>query len=230
LREARTVIQHHGSSVNSQRQSGPHAHFITPDPNDRFVMACDLGLDKVLVYKFEASQAALTPNEPPFASVKPGAGPRHLAFSSNGRFVYVINEMGSSITAFGYDPTTGVLKELQTVSSLPADFKGENSCAEIQMHPSGKFVYGSNRGHNSIACFGVDPTTGNLNLIGHQNTQGKTPRHFALDPSGHWLLAENQDSDSIRVFEVNATTGKLRATEKGIELGAPVCVVFSLDN
>jgi len=227
LAEASTVIQHHGSSINSQRQEGPHAHFITSEPNNRFVLACDLGLDKVLVYRLDSTRAELASNDPPSAALKPGSGPRHLAFHPNGRFVYVINEMASTVTAFDYDSARGRLKELQTVSTLPDGFKGNNSCAEIQIHPSGRFVYGSNRGHNSIAVFAVDSSTGNLKLIAHQPTQGKTPRHFALDPSARWMLVENQDSDNVHLFEVDDTTGQMKPTDKSIEVGAPVCVVFA---
>ena len=159
------AIQHHGSSVNAQRQSGPHAHFIIPDPGNRFALACDLGLDKVLVYRLNPGDAAapiLQPNDPPAVSLKPGSGPRHLAFHPNGRFAYLISEMGWTLTGFSYDGQRGELKDFQTVSTVPPDFSGENLAAEIQVHPSGKFVYGSNRGHNSIVVFAVDETSGRL--------------------------------------------------------------------
>jgi 6-phosphogluconolactonase len=221
-----SVIQHHGSSVNAQRQSGPHAHFITTDPGNRFAFACDLGLDKVLIYRFDPQKASLTPNDPPSASVPAGAGPRHLVFHPNGEFVYVINEMGSSVCAFAYDARRGSLELLQTLSTLPASANGPSSCAEVQIHPSGKFLYGSNRGHDSIAVFGIDAKTGKLALVGHEPTQGKTPRHFTLTPDGAWLLAENQDSDNVVVFAVDQVTGKLHPTGHSIEVGAPVCAVF----
>ncbi len=221
------AIQHQGSSVNRQRQAGPHAHFITMDPAERFVLACDLGLDQVLVYRLDGPANSLVANDPPSAVLKPGAGPRHLVFGRGGKFVYVINELDSTITSFSYDPKHGTLNELQTVSTLPADFKGNNSCAEIQMHPSGKFLYGSNRGHDSIAVFAVDRTSGNLKLIQHQFSGGKTPRHFAIHPSGRWLLAENQDSDNIVVFRVDPGTGRLASTGTEISVGAPVCVEFA---
>jgi 6-phosphogluconolactonase len=219
-------IQHTGSSVNLQRQAGPYAHFITTDPGNRFALACDLGLDKVLVYRFEAKRAALTANDPPFGAVPPGAGPRHLVFSPNGKFVYVINEMGSSLTTFAYDSKRGGLKELQTTSTLPEKFDGENTCAEVQVHPSGKFVYGSNRGHDSIAVFAVDGKSGKPTLVEHQPTQGETPRHFALDPTGAWLLAENQASDNVVVFRIDGQTGRLKPTGQTVTVGAPVCAVF----
>jgi 6-phosphogluconolactonase len=226
LGEPKTIIQHQGSSVNPQRQAGPHAHFITPDPANRFALVCDLGLDQVLVYRLAPAKAALVPNDPPFASVKPGSGPRHLAFHPTGRFVFLINEMGSTLTVFAYEPKRGGLKELQTLSTLPEGFTGNSSCAEVQVHPAGRFVYGSNRGHDSLAVFGFDPKNGKLNFVEHQPTQGKTPRHFAIDPTGQWLLTENQDSDNVVVFRMDATTGRLRATGQTIAVGAPVCAVF----
>jgi 6-phosphogluconolactonase len=226
LGEPSTTIQHQGSSVNPQRQAGPHAHFITPDPANRFALACDLGLDKVLLYRLDAVRGGLTPNAPPWAKVKPGSGPRHLAFHPNGRWVYLINEIASTLAVLAYDAEQGAMQELQTLSTLPDDFKGENICAEVQVHPSGKFVYGSNRGHDSITVFAVNSKTGKLSFVERQSTQGKTPRHFALDPSGRWLLAENQDSNTIVVFRVDAKTGRLTATGQKMEVGAPVCVVF----
>ena len=226
LAEPGTIIQHRGSSLNPERQAGPHAHFIIPDPANRFALTCDLGLDQVLVYKLEAAKATLTANDPPFAAIKPGSGPRHLAFHPSGRFVFLINEMGATLVAFAYDAGRGTLKELQTISTLPEGFTGTRSCAEVQVHPSGKFVYGSNRGHDSIAVFGFDPGSGGLTFLECQSTQGKTPRHFALDPTGQWLLAENQDSDSIVVFRVDGKTGRLSPTGQTISVGAPVCAVF----
>jgi 6-phosphogluconolactonase len=225
LGAARAKIQHQGSSVNATRQEGPHAHFITTEPGNRFALTCDLGLDKVLTYRVDPAKASLTENAS--ISIKPGAGPRHLAFHPNGRFVYVINELGSSMTFLYYGDEKGSLKELQMVSTLPEDFKGHNTCAEVQMHPSGKFVYGSNRGHNSIAIFSINERSGELRLVGHQSTGGKTPRHFAIDPKGKWLLAENQDSDNIVVFGIDKKTGKLKETGQTVEVGKPVCLVFA---
>jgi len=223
----RATIQHRGSSTNPSRQTEPHAHFITADPANRFVLACDLGLDKVLVYRFDPLKLSLTENDPPSLALTPGAGPRHLVFHPNGRFVYVINEMGSSLAVCTYDSKHGVLNTVQTMSTLPPSFKGDNTCAEVQVHPSGKFLYASNRGHDSLAVFAIDHKTGKLTGIGHEPTQGRTPRHFALDPTGAWLLAENQDSNTIVVFHVNTDTGKLAATGKTIEVGSPGCVVFA---
>ena len=227
LAEPSAAIQHQGSSADPQRQAGPHAHFITVDPANRFALACDLGLDQVLVYRVDPARGLLAPNDPPFASVKPGSGPRHLAFSPDDRFVYMISEMGATMTAFAYDAKRGSLKELQTVSTLPADFTGAKSCAEVQVHPSGKFVYGSNRGHDSIAVFAVDASSGKLTCVDYQSTQGKTPRHFAIDPTGQWLLAENQDSDNIVVFRLDSKTGRLSPAGQTVEVASPVCAVFA---
>jgi len=223
---AGVFVQHHGSSVNAERQSGPHAHFITPDPSNQFALTCDLGLDRVLLYRMDPSRPALVPNDPPSISVKPGAGPRHLAFHPNGRFLFLINEMGSTLSSYAYDAHKGQLMLVQTLSTLPQDFKGQNTCAEVQVHPSGNFAYGSNRGHNSIAAFSVEPNTGQLHFIGCQPTLGKTPRHFALAPDGRWMLVENQDSDNIVVFAVDRATGQLKPTGETIEVGKPVCAVF----
>ena len=221
-----TFIQHKGSSINPKRQAGPHAHFIVADPANRFALTCDLGLDKVLVYRLDPGHALLAANDPPSVVIKAGSGPRHLAFHPNGRFVYLINEMASTLTVLGYDSKQGALQELQTVSTLPEDFHGDSTGAEVQVHPSGKFVYASNRGHDSIAVFAADAKTGKLAFVEQQPTGGKTPRHFALDPSGHWLLAENQGSDNIVVFSVDAKSGRLTATGQKVEVSAPVCVQF----
>jgi len=226
LGEATTNIQHHGSSVNPNRQAGPHAHFIVPSPDNRFALTCDLGLDKVLVYQLDPTAAKLVANDPPFALVTPGSGPRHLVFSPDSKFVYVINEMGGTITVFSYAATNAAMTEAQTSSTLPKDFTGNNTCAEIVLHPNGKFLYTSNRGHDSIAIFAVDQKTGKLTLVEDQSTQGRTPRHFAIDPTGRWLLAENQASDSVVVFALDPGTGKLKPTGQSITVGSPVCAVF----
>ena len=226
LGEAATTIQHTGSSVNPQRQAGPHAHFICPSPDNRFALNCDLGLDQVLVYRLDPDAAKLVPDDPQFATVAPGAGPRHLTFSPDGKFVYVINEIGSTISTFSYNPTNAAMTEVQTLSTLPKDFSTNNTAAEIAMHPSGKFLYGSNRGHDSIAVFAVDRKSGRLTLVEHQSSQGRTPRHIAIDPTGRWLLAENQDSDSVIVFAIDPDTGKLKPAGQSLTIGSPVCAVF----
>jgi 6-phosphogluconolactonase len=227
LGEASVAIQHHGSSVNPQRQAGPHAHFIAPDPLNQFALACDLGLDKVLVYRLNQPGTVLTANEPPSITVTPGSGPRHLAFHPDGRHVYLANEMASTMTVFEYQAKAGTLNPLQTISLLPESFKGQSTAAEVQVHPSGKFVYASNRGHDSIVVFAVDPKDATLKLVEHQSSGGRTPRHFAVDPSGGWLLVENQDSDNIVIIRIAGDTGLLTTTGQVVEVGSPVCLVFA---
>jgi len=226
LAEASAFVQHAGSGVNKKRQEGPHAHFIDVSPDNRFAFTCDLGLDQVLCYKLDPAKGSLEPNQPPFVTVTPGAGPRHLAFHPNGRFAYLINEMGCTMTAFAYDAARGGLKELQTLSTLPEGCTNQNTCAEVEVHPSGKFLYGSNRGHDSIVVYALDETTGRLTLVEHQSTQGKGPRHFGIDPTGQWLLAANQGTDNVVAFRIHAQTGRLTLTGQTLEVGAPVCVKF----
>ena len=227
MAEPSCFIQHdtNATAPNGKKRQ-PHGHCIEPDPAGKFVLCDDLGLDKILVYRFDGAKGVLTPNDPPAADTAAGAGPRHLAFHPDGKFVYNINELNSTLGAYAYDAAKGTLAELQTLSTLPPDFKGKNSCAEVQVHPSGKFVYGSNRGHDSIAAFAIDPGTGKLTLIGHTPTGGKTPRNFALDPTGRWLLAANQDTGNVVVFKVDGQTGKLEPTGQKVEVSAPVCVTF----
>jgi len=221
-----TVIQHAGSGPNPKRQQGPHAHSINADPTGRFALAADLGLDHVLVYRLDAARGTLAPHDPPFASVAPGAGPRHLAFHPGGRFAYVINELACTVTAFAWDAERGTLSEVQTVPTLPADFTGASTCAEVQVHPGGRFLYGSNRGHDSLAVFAIDPETGRLTPRGHQPTLGRTPRNFRIDPTGAWLLAANQNSDSVVVFRIDPATGRLEPTGATAAVPSPVCVTF----
>jgi len=226
LGEPASVIQHKGSSVNKSRQEAPHAHSINVDPANHFAFAADLGLDKVLVYKLDPASAKLTPHEPPAALVAPGSGPRHFAFHPSGKYAYVINEMLCTITAFSYDPEKGVLKEIQTVTTLPHEVKPGYSTAEVVVHPSGKFVYGSNRGHHSIAVFKVDEATGKLTPAGHQGKGVKTPRNFNIDPTGQFLLVGNQDGDSVSVFRINQETGALTPAGEPVAVPKPVCVRF----
>jgi 6-phosphogluconolactonase len=230
LSPAASVIQHTGSSVNKARQEGPHAHSINVDPTNRFAVAADLGLDKVLVYRLDPASSKLAANDPPSASVKPGSGPRHFAFHPSSRFAYVINEIACTVTAFAYDPARGQLTELQTITTLPA---GESvqpgySTAEVQVDPTGRFLYGSNRGHNSITVFAIDPATGTLKFVENESTQGKTPRGFGIDPTGRFLLAGNQDSASVVIFRIDPRTGELTATGQKLDIGSPVCVKFVL--
>ncbi len=226
LTDAATFIQHTGPGMDPKRKERPHAHSINPSPDNRFAIVADLGLDKVLVYRFDPAKSGLTANDPPFTGVAPGAGPRHLAFHPGGKYAYVINELDSTVTAFSYDAAAGVLKEIQTITTLPAGFKGENSTAEVQVHPSGKFLYGSNRGHDSIAVFAIDPADGRLTAVEQVSTQGKVPRNFGIDPAGRYLIAANEQSNNIVVFRIDQKSGRLTPTGQNIELGAPVCVKF----
>src|SRR5262249_7748111 len=227
LGEPTAFIQHKGTGPNKSRQEGPHAHSINLDAANKFAFAAHLGLDKVLIYKYDAEKGTLEPNDPPAGEVPPGGGPRHFAFHPNGKLAFVCDEMTSAVTPFAYDASKGALKQLETVSTLPKDAEAKgNSTAEVQVHPSGKAVYVSNRGHNSIAVFSVDPETGKLTLIQNESTQGKTPRNFGIDPTGAYLLAANQDSASVVVFKIDPATGKLTPTGKSVEVPSPVCVKF----
>ncbi len=219
-----SFIQHKGSGSDPGRQQGPHAHSINLDRAGRFAVAADLGLDKVFSYRFDVATGMLTSNDPPFAEIAPKSGPRHFAFHPDGHFGYVISEMANTITVFAYGAARGSLTEIQTISTLPADFQGKSYTAEVQVHPSGRFVYGSNRGHDSIAIFGVDPQTGKLNLVGDEPTQGRNPRNFAVDPTGAYLLAENGDSGTIVVFRIDAQSGSLRPTGQSVRVPKPVCI------
>ncbi len=208
-------------------QTKPHPHHIPIDPAGRFVLVPDKGLDRVFVYRIDLANARLVPADPPSVRSRPGAAPRHAAFHPSAPYAYVINELDSTITTFGFDPQRGALEPLETVSTLPPNFSGRNTTAEIQIAPSGRFVYGSNRGHDSIAVFAVDPATGRLTPIGWEPTQGRNPRYFALDPSGAFLYAANQASDTIVTFRVDQQTGALTPTGQTIQTGSPVCIVFA---
>jgi 6-phosphogluconolactonase len=219
-------VQHHGSSINPERQKGPHAHYISVSPDNKVALTADLGLDQVLEYRFDAAKGTLTPNNPPFASLKPGSGPRHLVFHPNGKYVYVNGEMSSTLSSFSYDASTGAMKEMQTVSTLPAGFSQTTSTAEIQIDRAGRFVYVSNRGHDSIAIFSVDAAKGTVTPAGFASTNGKTPRAFTLDPTGSYLFAGNQNSDSVVVFKVDPKTGQLAAAKTLTDIPQPVSMVF----
>ncbi|MCH8308986.1 MAG: lactonase family protein [Chloroflexi bacterium] len=226
LGEASEFIQHEGSSVNPQRQEGPHAHSVNLDPNNRFLYTPDLGMDKVMIYQLDLDTGKLVANDPPFAQVAPGAGPRHFAFHPGGKRAYVLNEIDSTITAFNWDSVGGGLEEFQTITTLPDDFSGTSHTADMHIHPNGRFLYGSNRGHDSIAIFEIDPDTGSLTSRGWEPTQGRTPRNIAIDPAGKFMLAENQDSDSIVTFRIDQETGALEATGDVAQIPMPVCIKF----
>jgi len=223
---ASAFVQHTGSGPNKERQEGPHAHYIGSSADNRFVFVVDLGLDEVVVYHLDPAKGSLTPNHPPFAKLAPGAGPRHLAFHPNGKFAYVLSEVNSTVTAFAYDSKSGSFSTVQTLSTIPKNFTAHNDTAEIVVHPSGKFLYASNRGEDSIAEFTIDAANGRLTLAGDFSTQGKTPRNFALDPTGKFLLAANQESNNIVVFRIDQSTGALTATDQVAQVPAPVDIVF----
>jgi 6-phosphogluconolactonase len=220
------VDQHSGSSVNPQRQEGPHAHSVVVSPDNRFLFVPDLGIDKILIYRVDAAKGTFTPNDPSSVSVKAGLGPRHFAFSKGAKFAYAICELGSSVVAFSYDHATGSLKPIQTISTLPADFTGRNGSAEIEVDHSGQHVYASNRGNDSIAVFMISQQDGTLTKIQVEPTQGKTPRNFALDPTGKFLLAANQDTNNIAVFGVDPKSGQLTPANEVVEVPSPVSIVF----
>jgi 6-phosphogluconolactonase len=230
LGPASAFIQHTGFGPNKERQEGPHAHYIASSSDNRFVFAVDLGLDEVVIYRFNSATGALTPSDPPFAKLDSGAGPRHLAFHPNEKFAYVLSEVKSTVTTFAFSPKTATFTTLQTLPTLPKDFTAPNDTAEIVVHPSGKFLYASNRGRDSIAVFAIDPAKGTLTAAGDFSTQGKTPRNFALDPSGNFLLAANQESNNIVVFRINPSTGAITATGQPSQVPAPVDIVFTPAN
>jgi 6-phosphogluconolactonase len=219
-------VQHTGSSVNTERQYGPHAHEIQATADNKFVLVADLGLDELLVYRFDAKAGTLSPANPPFVKVSPGSGPRHFALAPNRKFVYLVNEMASTVSVYSLDASSGRLSELQTILTVPSDFKGENTTAEIATDAAGKFLYASNRGDDSMAIFAIEAETGKLSLVDRVKTGGKEPRHFTLDPTGKWLFAENQNSNDIRVFRVDPKSGRLTPASQTIQVNSPVCVVF----
>lgn len=226
LREPASTIYHKGVAANLKRQGGPRAHSIVVDPTNRFAMAADLGLDRVFVYRLDAENAKLEPHDPPYVAVKPVAGPRHFAFHPSGKWAYVINEIDCTVTAFAYDSARGTLTEIQTITTIPGAVEKDFSTAEIVAHPNGKFVYGSNRGHNSIAGYAVDEATGKLTALGQTPALCKMPRNFVIDPSGKHLLTEGHTSDDIFVFRLDETTGKLEPTGFKLEIASPVCIRF----
>ena len=225
LGEAATFVQHTGSSINKGNQEKPHAHSINVSPDNKFALAADLGIDKILVYKLDPAKGTMTANDPPSVDLPPASGPRHFAFHPSAKYVYACGEISSTVHAFTYDAEKGALKHVQSLSTLPNPVKG-NSTAECQVHPSGKYVYVSNRGHDSVAVFQVDESTGRLTAAGYTPTGGKTPRNFCVDPTGKWLLAANQGSDNVVVFKVDEKTGLPHPTGNEVSVPKPVCVKF----
>lgn len=218
-------VVHAGSSVNEARQEKPHAHCIQAEPTSRFVYIADLGIDKLMIYQLDTANGHLIPNTIPSFDLPPGTGPRHFVFHPNGKFAYIIGELNSSITAVAVDSSTGALRALQSISTLPEDADHEpNYCSDIHIHPSGKFLYGGNRGHDSIVIYAVDSESGLLTYRAHQSTLGSTPRNFAIDPTGTFLLAGNQNSDTIVTFRINQQTGLLHETGNIADVPTPVCL------
>jgi 6-phosphogluconolactonase len=230
LGEHTALVKDQGATgPNKERQEAPHAHWIGVTPDNLFALVADLGLDEVLMYRFDANKGSLVPHDPALLTLEAGAGPRHIAIHPDGRFVYVLNELKSTVTVFSSAAEKKNQPDLvlkQQISALPKDFSGRNDTAEIALDPSGKFLYASNRGHDSIAIFSVDPAKGTLTLVAHVPTGGKEPRHFAIDPSGKYLLAENQLSNSIVVFRIDSATGGLKPTGEVVEVPSPVNIAF----
>lgn len=224
LAPAVQVIQHEGRGPNAQRQEAAHAHWIGVDPAGTFAFIVDLGIDRVAGYHFDASRGRLDPAEGAGIHVRPGAGPRHLDFHPDGDRAYVINELDSTLTAVAYDATSGSMVATGTASTLPGGFSGTNSCADVHVHPSGRFVYGSNRGHDSVAVFAIEGQA--IVPVQHQPTLGRTPRNFAITPDGRWLVAANQDSDSLAVFSIDDASGRLTPVGQPVDAPVPVCVRF----
>ena len=225
---APNIVRHEGKGPHPTRQEKAHAHSVTLSPDNRFVIVCDLGLDRIFSYALEAGAARLTPARPPFVATAAGAGPRHFKFGRDGRHAYAINELNNTVVAYDYDAASGALAPLAAVSTLPPDFKDANTTAEVRVHPNGKFLYGSNRGHDSIAVFGVDAATGRLSAAPLEIVPcgGKNPRNFALSPDGKWLVCAHQDTPLLTVFRVNPDTGHLTRTAHTAEVAACVCVLF----
>jgi 6-phosphogluconolactonase len=226
LGPASDIARHVGSSIDPVNQKGPHAHSVNIDRTNRFALVCDKGIDKVMVYRLDREPGKLVPNDPPSVTERPGSAPRHLAFHPSGRFAWAINEIASTMTGFSFDAETGTLVEIETMPTLPADFTDRNSTADVRVHPNGRFLYGSNRGHDSIASYAIDQETGKLTFLAHTSTQGKVPRNFNIDPTGTLLLAANQNTDTVVAFAIDATSGKLTPTGAVSAVPTPVCIHF----
>ena len=222
---ATDIRQHEGSGIKEQ-QKGPHAHCVILDQLERHVLVADLGIDKVMIYQLDRATGKLSQAQQPFAELTAGAGPRHLTLHPSGKYLYVINELDSTMTAFKYNAPNGTLTLIETVSTLPTDFTGTSYCADVHVSTSGKFLYGSNRGHDSIVVFEIDQRTGKLKPIEHVSTEGKWPRNFTIDPTGAFLLVANQRTDNVVIFSIDAKTGRLKPTGVVEQIPSPVCLKF----
>jgi 6-phosphogluconolactonase len=225
LGEKASFVQHKGASTNPQRQKEPHAHCIVVSPDNKYAFAADLGIDQILCYKLDPATAKLTPNDPPFAKAPAGAGPRHLTFHPSGKWVYVINELLNSVTVFDYDAATGKLTEKQTISTLPADFKGTSYCADLKITPDGKYLYGTNRGHDSIAGYRIGED-GKLALVAIEPSLGKGPQNLAITGDGGWLFCANMPGNNLAVFKIDAQTGRLKGAGDPVKLTSPSCIML----
>lgn len=225
LAEPTETVQHTGTGPNEKRQKQAHPHSINPDPTGKIVLVPDLGIDQVKLYRLDATGGTLQPADPPHLSTPPGGGPRHLDFHPSGKFLYVNNEMGNSVTVFAYSGD-GNAKEIQTISTLTREPTDADTTSEVQVHPSGRFLYVANRGPDEIAAFAIDESSGKLSVIGHTPCGGAVPRHFAIDRSGNWLLVANQNGDNVAVLRIDEKTGAPSATGNSIPLKQPMCVLF----
>ena len=219
-------ITYTGHGTDPVRQPQPHPHSIRVDPSNRFVLVPDLGLDEVHIYHFDVSTGTLTPNDPPFAQAPPATGPRHMIFSPSGRFAYLLSEMANTVTLFSWDATHGTLTEAQRVSTLPDGYAEPSTAAELRLDPSGRFLYASNRGANTLAVFSVNADTGQLTPVEQVLTEGKFPRNFDFDPTGHWLIVANHDSENVSVFAIDSATGKLTLHQPPVSVPYPFAVRF----
>ena len=220
------VIQHTGSSVHPTRQKGPHAHGVTMDETGKLMFVPDLGLDRLMIYQFDSARGKLEPYRIPYIDLPAGAGPRGFVLHPKVDFAYIVNELNSTVTVFQYQIEKGILQEIQTLSTLPEEFKGDSTCGELQISPSGKFLYASNRGHNSIAVYTVNQDNGTLTFKGCTGTLGETPRHFIISPEEDYLLAANQDTDNVVIFRIDPLTGELSSSTQNLHVPTPVCVKF----
>jgi 6-phosphogluconolactonase len=225
LDQQTAFVQHEGSSVHP-RQDKPYAHWVRTDPGNRFALVADLGTDKIVVYRFDASTGKVTPNEPPFAKLNGGSGPRHLAFHPNGRWLYAVQELSNEVVAFKWNAGKGELTQFQQVKTLPADFTGQNTAAEIAVRADGRFLYTSNRGHDSLVVYSVDANSGELTLRQRVPSRGRVPRYFTFDPGGKWLIVSNQEGGNVTVFSVDAKSGELKPVGEPVALHKPMALAF----